>query len=131
MLKLKLIFSQWLANITRKLKNNFYIYLASLLTVFVLIDASTFGVGLNMRDKAFDFMVEYRVFVPVADKDIVIVDINEASLAAFAKEYGRWPWPRQVMGEFVENIQAQKPKAIVFDIVFSDADIYNPDCSKR
>ena len=127
MLKLKLIFSQWLANITRKLKNNFYIYLASLLTVFVLLDASTFGVGLNMRDKAFDFMVEYRVFVPVADKDIVIVDINEASLAAFAKEYGRWPWPRQVMGEFVENIQAQKPKAIVFDIVFSDADIYNPD----
>ena len=127
MLKLKLILSQWLANITRKLKNNFYIYLASLLTVFVLIDASTFGVGLNMRDKAFDFMVEYRVFVPVADKDIVIVDINEASLAAFAKEYGRWPWPRQVMGEFVENIQAQKPKAIVFDIVFSDADIYNPD----
>ena len=126
-LKLKLILSQWLANITRKLKNNFYIYLASLLTVFVLIDASTFGVGLNMRDKAFDFMVEYRDFVPVANKDIVIVDINEASLAAFAKEYGRWPWPRQVMGEFVENIQAQKPKAIVFDIVFSDADIYNPD----
>ena len=127
MTRLKLLFSQWLATITRKLKNNFYIYLASLLTVFVLLDASTFGVGLNMRDKAFDFMVEYRVFVPVADKDIVIVDINEASLAAFAKEYGRWPWPRQVMGEFVENIQAQKPKAIVFDIVFSDADIYNPD----
>ena len=127
MLKLKLILSQWLANITRKLENNFYIYLASLLTVFVLLDASTFGVGLNMRDKAFDFMVNYRVFVPAADQDIVIVDINEASLAAFAKEYGRWPWPRQLMGEFVENIQAQKPKAIVFDIVFSDADIYNPD----
>ena len=127
MTRLKLLFSQWLATITRKLKNNFYIYLASFLTVFVLFDASMFGVGLNMRDKAFDFMVEYRVFVPVADKDIVIVDINEASLAAFAKEYGRWPWPRQLMGEFVENIQAQKPKAIVFDIVFSDADIYNPD----
>ena len=48
-------------------------------------------------------------------------------MAAFAKEYGRWPWPRQVLGEFVENIQAQNPKAIVFDIVFTDADIYNPD----
>ena len=118
---------QWLANITRKLNNNFYIYLATLFSVVVLLDASTFGVGLNMRDKAFDFMVKYRVFVPAADKNIVIVDINEASLAAFSKEYGRWPWPRQVMGEFVENIQAQKPKAIVFDIVFSDADIYNPD----
>jgi CHASE2 domain-containing sensor protein len=127
MTKLRLLLGQWLANLTRKLKNNFYIYLATLFTLLVLLDASAFGVGLNMRDKAFDFMVKYRVLQPSADKDIVIVDINEASLAAFAKEYGRWPWPRQVLGEFVENIQAQKPKAIVFDIVFSDADIYNAD----
>ena len=127
MIKLRLLLGQWLANLTRKLKNNFYIYLATLFTLLVLLDASVFHVGLNMRDKAFDFMVKHRVVQPKADKDIVIVDINEASLAAFAKEYGRWPWPRQVLGEFVENIQAQNPKAIVFDIVFSDADIYNED----
>ncbi len=127
MIKLKLLLGQWLANLTRKLKNNFYIYLATLFTLLVLLDASLFHVGENMRDKAFDFMVKNRVIKPAADQDIVIVDINEASLAAFAKEYGRWPWPRQVLGEFVENIQAQHPKAIVFDIVFSDADIYNAD----
>ncbi len=127
MTKLKLLLGQWLANLTRKLKNNFYIYLATLFTLLVLLDASVFHVGENMRERAFDFMVKHRVFQPAADKDIVIIDINEASLAAFSKEYGRWPWPRQVLGEFVENIQAQKPKAIVFDIVFSDADIYNPD----
>ena len=127
MIKLRLLLGQWLANVTRKLKNNFYIYLATLFTLLVLLDASVFHVGENMRDKAFDFMVKHRVFQPKADADIVIVDINEASLSAFAKEYGRWPWPRQVLGEFVENIQAQNPKAIVFDIVFSDADIYNAD----
>ena len=127
MTKLKLLLGQWLANLTRKLKNNFYLYLATLFTLLVLLDAGVFHVGENMRDKAFDFMVKHRVIAPKADKDIVIVDINEASLAAFAKEYGRWPWPRQVLGEFVENIQAQKPKAIIFDIVFSDADIYNAD----
>lgn len=127
MIKLKLLLGQWLAQLTRKLKNNFYIYLATLFTLLVLLDASVFHVGQNMRDKAFDFMVKHRVIQAKPDADIVIVDINEASLAAFAKEYGRWPWPRQVLGEFVENIQAQKPKAIVFDIVFSDADIYNPD----
>ena len=127
MTKLRLLIGQWLANLTRKLKNNFYIYLATLFTLLVLLDAGVFHVGENMRDKAFDFMVKHRVIEPKADKDIVIVDINEASLSAFAKEYGRWPWPRQVLGEFVENIQAQSPKAIVFDIVFSDADIYNAD----
>ncbi len=127
MIKLRLLIGQWLANLTRKLKNNFYIYLATLFTLLVLLDAGVFHVGENMRDKAFDFMVKHRVIEPKADKDIAIVDINEASLSAFAKEYGRWPWPRQVLGEFVENIQAQNPKAIVFDIVFSDADIYNAD----
>lgn len=127
MTQLKLLISQWLANLTRRLRNNFYIYLAALLTLFVLLDASVFHVGENMRQKAFDFMVRQRIIMPKPDKDIVIVDINEASLAAMAREYGRWPWPRQVFGEFVENIEAQKPKAIVFDILFSDADIYNPD----
>jgi CHASE2 domain-containing sensor protein len=127
MIKLKLILSQWLASLTRKLSNNFYLYLCALLTLLVLLDASIFHLGENMRDHAFDLMVKKRIVVPKPDPDIVIVDINEASLSAMAKEYGRWPWPRQVFGEFVENIEAQNPKAIVFDILFSDADVYNPD----
>lgn len=125
--KLVLFINQWLANITRRLHNNFYLYLSALLTVFVLLDASLFHIGENMRDKAFDLMVKNRVIVPKPDPDIVIVDINEASLSAMAGEYGRWPWPRQVLGEFLENIEAQQPKAVVFDILFSDPDVYNPD----
>lgn len=125
--KIVLFINQWLANITRRLHNNFYLYLSALLTVFVLLDASLFHVGENMRDKAFDLMVKNRVIVPKPDPDIVIVDINEASLSAMAGEYGRWPWPRQVLGEFLENIEAQQPKAVVFDILFSDPDVYNPD----
>lgn len=125
--KLKLLISQWLVSVTRKLSNNFYLYLCALLTLFVLLDANLFHIGQNMRDRAFDMMVKNRIVMPKADADIVIVDINEASLSAMAKDYGRWPWPRQVFGEFVENIEAQKPKAIVFDILFSDADVYNPD----
>lgn len=127
MIKLRLIINQWLASITRKLHNNFYLYLSALLTVLMLLDASVFHIGENMRDRAFDLMVKNRIIVPKPDPDIVIVDINEASLSAMAGEYGRWPWPRQVLGEFVENISAQQPKAIVFDILFSDPDIYNPD----
>lgn len=95
--------------------------------MLVLLDATVFQVGENMRDRAFDMMVKNRIVMPKPDPDIVIVDINEASLSAMAAEYGRWPWPRQVLGEFLENIEAQQPKAVVFDILFSDADIYNPD----
>jgi CHASE2 domain-containing sensor protein len=126
-IKLKLLLNYWLAGITHRLHNNFYLYLSALLTVFILLDASVFHVGENMRDRAFDLMVKNRIVVPKPDPDIVIVDINEASLSAMAGEYGRWPWPRQVLAEFLENIEAQQPKAVVFDILFSDPDIYNPD----
>ena len=72
MTKLRLLLGQWLANLTRKLRNNFYLYLAALLTLFILLDASVFHVGENMRDKAFDLMVKHRIVTPKADKDIVI-----------------------------------------------------------
>lgn len=127
MTRLKLLIGQRIARATRKLRNVFYLYLAALLTLFVLLDAGVFHVGENMRQKAFDFMVRKRVIMPKPDPEIVIVDVNEASLAAMAKEYGRYPWPRQVFGEFLENIEAQNPEAVVFDILFSDADIANPD----
>jgi len=113
--------------LARKWKTSFYLYLAGLFSVLMIADTAFLHLTANMKQGAFDMMVKYRVVVPEADKDIVIVDINEASLAAMAKEYGRWPWPRQVLGEFVEGIEAQHPKAVVFDILFSDPDVYNPD----
>ncbi len=113
--------------LARKWKTAFYLYLAGLFTVLIVADTAFLHLTANMKQGAFDMMVKYRLVVPEADKDIVIVDINEASLAAMAKEYGRWPWPRQVLGEFVEQIEKQHPKAVVFDILFSDADVYNPD----
>ncbi len=108
-------------------KQNFYLYLAALFTVLAVLDNAVFHVTSEMRQAAFDTMVRYRVVVPKPDPDIVIVDINEASLAAMAQDYGRWPWPRQVLGEFVEQIEKQQPKAVIFDVLFSDADIYNAD----
>lgn len=106
---------------------SFYLYLAGLFSVFAVLDTTVLHFTANMRQSAFDSMVRYRIIVPKPDQDIVIVDINEASLAAMSKDYGRWPWPRQVMGEFVEQLEKQQPKAVVFDILFSDADVYNPD----
>ena len=111
----------------RHWRNRFYIYLAAAFTVFVVLDAAVSQFTAGMRQTTFDAMVRYRVVVPKPDPDIVIVDINEASLAAMSAEYGRWPWPRQVLGEFLENLERQRPKAVVFDILFSDADVYNPD----
>jgi CHASE2 domain-containing sensor protein len=113
--------------VATRLRNSFYVYLATVFSLFIVVDAVALHVTANMRQTAFDTMVRYRIVVPRPDPDIVIVDIDEASLAAMAKDYGRWPWPRQVLGEFLEHLEAQRPRAVVFDILFSDPDVYNPD----
>lgn len=125
--RLRLFFEQWSAAFARRFQNNFYLFLAVLMSAGILLDAGVFHVGENMRQKAFDFIVRHRIITPKPDPNIVIVDVDEASLAAMAGEYGRWPWPRQVFGEFLELLEQQQPKAVVFDILFSDADVYNPD----
>lgn len=110
-----------------RLKASFYLYLAVVFTFVVLADSFVLNVTAKMRQTSFDLMIRNRLVVAPPDPDIVIVDINEASLAAMAAEYGRWPWPRLVMGEFLEGIERQNPKAVVFDVLFSDPDVFNPD----
>ena len=125
--RLRSALSRLSALLAKKWKHGFYLYLAGIFTLLITADALFLHLATDMKQTAFDMMVRYRVVVPKPDPDIVIVDINEASLAAMAKDYGRWPWPRQVLGEFVEQIEKHRPKAIVFDILFSDPDVYNPD----
>jgi CHASE2 domain-containing sensor protein len=118
-----------ISSLSDKLGNGFYIGLALVMSIVVLVaiaDGSTAG----MKNKAYDLIMKARFLNPAPDPEIVIVDIDEASLAAMAPEYGRWPWPRNIMGELVEGIVTQKPKAIVFDITFSDPDVFNLDGDK-
>jgi adenylate cyclase len=44
----------------------------------------------------------------------VIVDIDEQSL----KQFGQWPWPRSLMAQLVDRINAAQPAAVGFDIFF-------------
>ena len=110
-----------------RLRNNFYVYAAVIFTLIALIDFFSANFIVGMRNKSFDTMVRNRIRVAEPAPEIVILDIDERSLAALAPEFGRWPWPRQVLAELVEKLNSQQPQAIVFDILFSDADLFNPD----
>ena len=110
-----------------KSQGRFYVYLAVFCSVLVMLDAGTFELIRGMKLKTFDVIMKNRVLFQKADPDIVIIDVDEASLEAMAQEYGRWPWPRQVFAEFLEMLQAQHPTAVVFDIVFSDPDVFNKE----
>ena len=52
--------------------------------------------------------------------------IDEKSLARMEKDAGRWPWPRVVYATLIDGLAVQKPRAIVFDIAFAEADVFRP-----
>lgn len=115
-----------LSTLSNRLGNGFYIGLAVVVGAAAVFAIATGSTG-AMKNKAYDLIMKARFQQPAADPEVVIVDIDEPTLAAMAPEYGRWPWPRNIMGELVEGISAQQPKAIVFDIAFSDPDVFNVD----
>ena len=65
------------------------------------------------------------------DPQIVLVDIDDASLARMQARAGRWPWAREIHAELVRALQAQKPRAIVFDILFSEGDIHGKESDRK
>jgi len=115
-----------ISSLSDRVGNGFYIGLAIVIGIVALV-AIAGGSTAAMKHKAYDLIMKTRFLYPAPDPEIVIVDIDEAALAAMAPEYGRWPWPRNIMGELVEGIATQKPGAIVFDITFSDPDVFNLD----
>jgi len=80
-----------------------------------------------LENRLSDLFVRQQAQSLLPDADIVIVDIDDASLARMQDSAGSWPWPRAVHGDLVRGIARQKPKAIVFDILFSERDAFRPD----
>ncbi len=95
-------------------------------SVWVLLDVLVFHFTSGMARSSFDAMVRARVVAAAPDPRMVIIDIDEATLARMAPEFGRWPWPRDTLATVLNYIEKQQPAAIAWDIIFSDADRLSP-----
>ena len=99
--------------------------IASLLPIIIGFGLFTdvFGLRTASRDISLDIYTNLAPFdkEPELAKQMVFVDIDEASLA----RYGQWPWPRQYMAVLLQNIGIQDPAAISFDVLFSEDDRFN------
>ena len=83
--------------------------------------------ALQYDESALDTAFAWRTQSPINDPNILIVEIDEASLAHFARFYGRWPWPRHVFAETLAGLSEYEPKSITFNVMFSDLDLKDPD----
>ena len=83
-----------------------------------------------LENRLLDIFVRTQAARLAPDPDIVIVDIDEKSLADMQDIAGSWPWPRSVHGELVAGLAAQRPRAIVFDILFAEPDKFRPESDR-
>ena len=92
------------------------------LCVFLL-----FGHSARLWDVPFITLLEHHIydsrlrrFMPeTVDQQVVIVDIDEKSLA----ELGRWPWNRKLLSELVVRlVDDYQVKVLGFDVVFAEPD---------
>jgi len=97
---------------------------AALLEVFAL------NLAEPLENRLLDRFVRAQAAQVAPDPDIVIVSIDEKSLARMEDIAGRFPWPRAVYGTLIEGIAAQKPRAIVFDIAFAERDRDRPESDR-
>ena len=107
--------------------NRRYLILALVLLAVWLVDQGWLHVFDPLRARLSDARLARHALHSEPDRDIVLIDIDERSLAEMSDSVGRWPWPRSVHAELVEGIERQRPRAIVFDILFSDPDRARPE----
>jgi adenylate cyclase len=98
------------------------------LAVLALAGAELFALRLlqPLENRLLDRFVKSQSAALAPDPDIVLVDIDEKSLARMEEDAGRWPWSRAVYVSVVEGLAAQKARAIVFDILFVEKDNLRP-----
>jgi adenylate cyclase len=100
---------------------------AAVVAVLAVLELGFLHLLAPLENRLLDFFVRTQAAQLTPDSDIVILDIDEKSLAAMQQEAGSWPWPRSVHGELVAGLAAQQPKAIVFDILFAEPDKFRPE----
>jgi adenylate cyclase len=113
-----------------RIGNRFYLVLAIAFALVAAWDQFVTPLNQQLSDASFDWLMRHRPVPYKIDPDLAVIDIDEASLAALAPEYGRWPWPRQVLADVAAKLEDAGAQAVAFDILFADPDVTNPDSDR-
>lgn len=75
-----------------------------------------------------DVLVRYDAAQRIPPDDIVLINIDQASLddPEMLDLAGNWPWPRAIHGELLGYLARRQPRAVVFDLIFSEPDRFRP-----
>ncbi|MGB9836286.1 MAG: CHASE2 domain-containing protein [Candidatus Saccharicenans sp.] len=96
------------------------------LAVFFLSAVLYFTGWLRVAEwKTWDLRLNLWARPEKADKNIVIVLIDQYSLDYFSREQQvSWPWPRQLYAALVDYLKKAQARAVFFDLILSESSAY-------
>ena len=105
------------------LQNNFN-YLIFTLVLILLITLKIINPSFIKSVSFLSFDLYQKIFSEQKkDSQVVIIDIDESSLGKF----GQFPWSRSVFAKILDQLNLSNPKAVGFDIFFTEKDKQSPD----
>ena len=72
-----------------------------------------------LENGSFDLRVQLAPPQEPPPRELIIIDIDNASFAALSRHLGRWPWSRLLWTELVRYLHESGARLVVFDAVFS------------
>ena len=106
---------------TYLLKHLNYIIFSILLIILIAIKILNPSFVKSISYLSFD--VYQKIFVEKKDSEVIIIDIDEKSLGKF----GQFPWNRSIFAKILDQLNTSNPKAIGFDIFFTEKDKQSPE----
>lgn len=81
----------------------------------------------SAEDAIFDQVVQWRPFEPKPSGRVVVVEIDECSIAHFrARGEGGWPWSRQRHADLLDQLDRAGVRAVGYDVLFADSSQDDP-----
>lgn len=78
----------------------------------------------RVAGSAQDFRWHHCARKDLADPDIVMVAIDDASISQFSEKFNfSWPWPRQFYGILLDYFKQAGARTVVFDMLFSQSEV--------
>src|SRR5215470_17698420 len=93
--------------------------IAVVLSVGLALTLAYSRAGEWLENGTFDARTRWTAKASTADPRIVVIDVDNASLAGLQEKLGRWPWTRRVWTETVRYVNRGKPSAILLDMVLA------------
>ena len=82
------------------------------------------------RLKTLDLFFRH-VPLPPASPQVAVVTVDQPDLDFFKDQGVTWPWPRQLYAPILDFCRRAQARAVIFDILFTEASSYGPEDDER